>query len=99
MGVGAVPAAVLPEMRLLPKEDVAPVMAVPLKAMSVLEIRTVVVPPAFWMPVPLLLITLLLMLSSVEPEADWAKTPALTLPENTEFVIMARGPVLMEMPK
>ena len=98
-GVGAVPAAVLPEIRLLPKDDVAPVMPVPLNAMSVLEIRIVVAPPLFWMPVPLLLMTLLLMLTSVEPALDWTKIPALTLPENSEFVIMARGPVLMEMPK
>jgi hypothetical protein len=57
IGVGAVPGVPLPEILLLVKDWVAPVMPVPLKATSVLEIT--VVPALASMPMPPLLLTTL----------------------------------------
>ena len=46
MGVGAVPSAPFPWTLLLLNDCVAPLNAVPLKAISLLESRIVTVPPA-----------------------------------------------------
>ena len=50
IGVGAVPAAPLPAILLLVKDCVAPLIAVVLKEISLLDSRMVVVPPPFWTP-------------------------------------------------
>ncbi len=65
IAVGAVPSDPFPVTRLLVKDCMAPLNAVPLKAISLLESRMIGDPPApFWIPVPLLLVTLLLRFTS-----------------------------------
>src|SRR5262249_14491837 len=94
MGVGAVPSVPLPWMRLLVKDWVAPLIAVPFKVMSLLASRMVTVPPAFCTPVPLLWITLLLTFTSVGARGPDTKIPATLLPDSTERLIVTR-PLLM----
>jgi hypothetical protein len=59
-------------------------MAVPLKAISLLESRIVTVPPPFWIPVPLLVITLSLTFTSMAESGPSTSIPAVEFPENTE---------------
>jgi hypothetical protein len=95
IGVGAVPAAVLPRIRLFPYERVVPETPVPLKVMSLFEIRTVDPAPAR-MPVAFWLITLSL---TVRLPPGSVSTPAAAFPMKADRVAITLLPLPTPMPK
>ena len=95
MLVGAVPAAELPEMRLLPKESVDPPPEIPVLFMEMSVFDSRVVPP-LWTPVPLWVVTLLSTLISAPGSSS---IPAAVLPEKTELLIIMRTPLPAATPK
>src|SRR5258708_21932234 len=91
-GLGGVPGAELPKIRLLPNEKVAPAIAVLLKVIS--ELENNIVPP-LCRPVPLKEITE----QSIPTWPPGSASMPTALLENSEWLILTLLPLATAMPK